>query len=96
MIISELQRKIATWTAPNKDHCVDRLLRIICHPLWFRQAAEITLKSKGANTPGIDGIRNYEDPDMTIEYIDSSQEQIEKAYNSLMSGVKMPEALRQK
>jgi retron-type reverse transcriptase len=32
------------------------LLRLISHPRWLCQAAEVTLSSKGAKTPGIDGI----------------------------------------
>ena len=56
MIISEMQRKLATWTATEKTRRVDRLLRLISHPHWLCKAAEITLSSKGAKTPGVDGI----------------------------------------
>jgi RNA-directed DNA polymerase len=56
LIISEMQRKLATWTATESDRRVDRLLRLISHPQWLGKAAEITLSSKGANTPGVDGI----------------------------------------
>lgn len=51
-----MQRKLATWTAAEVDHRVDRLLRLISHPQWLRKAAEITLSSKGSNTPGVDGV----------------------------------------
>lgn len=51
-----MQRKLATWTATEDDRRVDRLLRLISHPQWLRKAAEITLSSTGANTPGVDGI----------------------------------------
>jgi group II intron reverse transcriptase/maturase len=51
-----MQRKLATWTATESDRRVDRLLRLISHPQWLRKAAEITLSSKGARTPGVDGI----------------------------------------
>ncbi len=51
-----MQRKLATWTATEGDHRVDRLLRLISHPQWLRRAAEITLSSKGSNTPGVDGV----------------------------------------
>ncbi|GGP38935.1 hypothetical protein GCM10009347_03530 [Shewanella algicola] len=56
MIISEQQRKLAAWTATDKTRRVNRLLRLISHPHWLRQAAEVTLSSKGAKTPGVDGI----------------------------------------
>ena len=56
MIISEMQRKLATWTAADDGRRVNRLLRLISHPQWLRKAAEITLSSKGAETPGVDGI----------------------------------------
>ena len=56
MIISEMQRKLATWTADDTARRVDRLLRLITHPDWLREAALITLSSRGANTPGIDGM----------------------------------------
>jgi group II intron reverse transcriptase/maturase len=51
-----MQRKLATWTAANDAYKVDRLLRLISHPEWLLHAAEITLSSRGANTPGVDGI----------------------------------------
>ena len=51
-----MQRKLATWTAADDDRRVNRLLRLISHPQWLRKAAEITLSSKGAETPGVDGI----------------------------------------
>ena len=56
MIIGEQQRKLAIWTATDKTRRVNRLLRLISHPRWLCQAAEVTLSSKGAKTPGIDGI----------------------------------------
>ena len=56
MIISEMQRKLATWTAKEKSRKVDRLLRLIAQPDWLAEAARITLVSKGAKTPGVDGI----------------------------------------
>ena len=51
-----MQRKLATWTATEDDRRVDSLLRLISHPQWLREATETTLSSKGANTPGVDGI----------------------------------------
>jgi len=51
-----MQRKLATWKAAAADRRVDRLLRLISHPQWLKKAADITLSSKGASTPGVDGI----------------------------------------
>jgi RNA-directed DNA polymerase len=51
-----MQRKLATWTAAKDSYRVNRLLRIISHPEWLSRAAEITLSSRGSNTPGVDGI----------------------------------------
>jgi RNA-directed DNA polymerase len=56
LIISEMQRKLATWTSTDKTRRVNRLLRLISHPAWLQHAAKITLSSSGANTAGIDGI----------------------------------------
>ncbi len=68
MIISEMQRKLATWTA-TEDRRVDRLLRLISHPQWLRKAAEITLSSQGANTPGVDGITKVHLQDGLDDYL---------------------------
>ncbi|SEB14809.1 group II intron reverse transcriptase/maturase, partial [Thiothrix caldifontis] len=56
MIISELQRKLATWTTADPARRVDRLLRLMAHPVWLEEAARITLSSRGAHTPGVDGV----------------------------------------
>ncbi len=60
MIISEMQRKLAMWTASDTTRRVDRLLRVISHPHWLENAAEITLASQGAKTPGVDGITKHD------------------------------------
>jgi RNA-directed DNA polymerase len=51
-----MQRKLAIWTETDSSRRVNRLLRLISHPMWLERAAKITLSSKGANTPGVDGI----------------------------------------
>ena len=51
-----MQRKLATWTADDSTRRVDRLLRLIAQPAWLAEAARITLSSKGAKTPGVDGV----------------------------------------
>ena len=56
MIISEMQRKLATWSVEDKERKFDRLLRIIADQSWLQEAARITLASGGARTPGIDGV----------------------------------------
>jgi retron-type reverse transcriptase len=56
LIISELQRKLATWTAWDKTRRVNRLLRLTSHHEWLYQAAQITLSSKGVKTPSVDGM----------------------------------------
>jgi len=50
-----MQRKLATWTTTDPARRVDRLLRLIAQPEWLAEATRITLSSKRANTPGIDG-----------------------------------------
>ncbi len=56
MIISEMQRKLATWATTDPSFRVDRLLRLITHPDWLAEAARLTLCTKGAHTPGVDGV----------------------------------------
>ncbi len=56
MIISEMQRKLATWAATDPSRRIERLLRLITQPEWLAEAARLTLSSKGAHTPGIDGV----------------------------------------
>ena len=56
MIISEMQRKLATWAATDPSRRISRLLRLITQQEWLAEAARITLSSKGAHTPGVDGV----------------------------------------
>lgn len=56
MIISEMQHKLATWAADDPTKRFDRLLRLISNRDWLTEAARIVLASRGARTPGIDGI----------------------------------------
>lgn len=49
----------------------NQLLRLINHPQWLYQAAEITLSSKGAKTPGVDGMtKTHLQVDLTT-YLDN-------------------------
>lgn len=59
-----------------------------------RRTLATWLDRKGCDLELIRYILNHEDPDMTIEYIDPSQERIEQAYKALMKDIKMPEALK--
>jgi RNA-directed DNA polymerase len=56
LIISEMQRKLATWSTENTERKFDRLLRLIADRAWLAEAARITLASSGARTPGVDGV----------------------------------------
>jgi len=56
LIISEMQRKLATWSTADSERKFDRLLRIMADRSWLAEAARITLASSGARTPGIDGV----------------------------------------
>ena len=56
MIISEMQSKLATWSSADKERKFDRLLRMVANRSWLQEAARVTLASRGAKTPGIDGI----------------------------------------
>ncbi|HCH9733844.1 TPA: reverse transcriptase, partial [Escherichia coli] len=39
MIISEMQRKLATWVATDPSLRIQRLLRLITQPEWLAEAA---------------------------------------------------------
>ena len=56
MIISEMQHKLATWAVADRTRRFDRLLRLITDRNWLAEAARIVLPSKGASTPGLDGM----------------------------------------
>ena len=51
-----MQSKLATWSSADKERKFDRLLRMIANRSWLQEAARVTLASRGAKTPGIDGI----------------------------------------
>lgn len=51
-----MQRKLATWSTENNERKFDRLLRLIANKSWLVEAARITLSSRGARTPGVDGV----------------------------------------
>ncbi len=87
MIIREMQHKLATWTAHDETRRVNRLLRLITHPDWLAEAARITLSSKGAHTPGVDGI--------TKEHVRNRlNEEIQRIRSELLSGIYEPTPVR--
>ena len=51
-----MQRELATWAATDPSQRIERLLRLITQPEWLAEAARITISSKGAHTPGVDGV----------------------------------------
>nr|EKV6448903.1 reverse transcriptase [Klebsiella oxytoca] len=51
-----MQHKLATWVATAPSRRVERLLHLITHLEWLAEAARITLASKGAYNPGVDGV----------------------------------------
>lgn len=51
-----MQCKLATWSTENKERKFDRLLRLIADRGWLKEAARVTLASRGARTPGVDGV----------------------------------------
>lgn len=55
-----MQHKLATWAEEDPTRRVSRLLRLIANRDWLAEAARIVLASRGANTPGIDGIDKRE------------------------------------
>lgn len=70
MIISEMQHKLAIWAKNDQSKRFDRLLRLITERSWLTEAARIVLASKGAKTPGIDGLDKYDmerDLDIRLE-----------------------------
>lgn len=82
-----MQRKLATWTATDKTHRVNRLLRLISHPHWLSQAAQVTLTSQGAKTPGVDGLTKVHLQANLAGYLDEIR-------NDLLSGNYQPKPAR--
>lgn len=51
-----MQNKLAKWSSEDPNRRFDRLLRVMADRSWLQEAARITLASRGARTPGIDGV----------------------------------------
>ena len=51
-----MQHKLATWAVEDPMRRFNRLLRLIANREWLAGATRVVLASRGAATPGIDGI----------------------------------------
>jgi len=78
LIISEMQHKLATWAESDQTRRFDRLLRLIANREWLAEAARIVLSSKGARTPGIDGIDKQRLQGNLENHLDELREQLLK------------------
>jgi len=87
LIISEMQRKLATWSSADKERKFDRLLRMIANRSWLQEAARVTLASSGAKTPGIDGM-DKQAMKRDLQY------QLDTIRSELLAGVYQPRPAR--
>jgi len=76
LIISEMQHKLANWAECDQTRRFDRLLRLIANREWLAEAARIVLSSKGARTPGIDGIDKQRLQDNLENHLDELRGQL--------------------
>jgi group II intron reverse transcriptase/maturase len=82
-----MQSKLATWSSEDSGRKFDRLLRMIADRSWLQEAARVTLASKGAKTPGIDGI-DKQAMEQDIQY------QLDTIRAELLSGGYQPQPAR--
>lgn len=82
-----MQSKLATWSKQEQNKRFNRLLRLIVNPEWLMQAAEITLASKGAKTPGVDGVNKDKFIANQLYYLQQIREE-------LLAGTYQPSAAR--
>jgi RNA-directed DNA polymerase len=82
-----MQSKLAAWAAEDPNRRFDRLLRLVSSRTWLLEAARISLSSKGAHTPGIDGIRKHHIEENLNEYL-------EQIRGDLLSGGYQPTPAR--
>jgi RNA-directed DNA polymerase len=76
LIISEMQHKLATWAECDQTRRFDRLLRLIANREWLAEAARIVLASRGARTPGIDGMDKQRLQDNLENHLDDLRVQL--------------------
>ena len=82
-----MQSKLATWAKEDGRRRFDRLLRLIANRSWLQEAARIALSSKGAYTPGIDGVDKK-----AME--EALPEQLERIRSELLAGSYQPQPAR--
>ena len=78
MIISEMQHKLATWAERDQTRRFDRLLRLVANREWLAEAARVVLTSRGARTPGIDGMDKQHLQDNLENLLDELRDQLLK------------------
>ncbi len=82
-----MQSKLAKWSSEDRERRFDRLLRVIADRSWLQEAARITLASRGARTPGIDGVDKWR-----LEC--DLPEQLERLRSELLRGSYQPQPAR--
>ena len=76
-----MQHKLATWAVEDPTRRFKRLLRLIANRNWLAEAARIVLVSRGAVTPGIDGIDKYKlQKDLDNHLIQLRQDLLQGSY----------------
>jgi RNA-directed DNA polymerase len=73
-----MQHKLATWAECDQTRRFDRLLRLIANREWLAEAARIVLTSRGARTPGIDGMDKQRLQDNLENHLDELRVQLLK------------------
>lgn len=82
-----MQHKLATWADADQTRRFDRLLRLITNRTWLAEAARVVLASRGARTPGIDGIDKQRlQPNLEIH--------LEQLRTDLLNGDYRPQPVR--
>lgn len=82
-----MQHKLATWAEEDPTRRFSRLLRLIANRDWLAGAARIVLVSRGASTPGIDGIDKHKMQGNLDNCLDQLQ-------NDLLQGSYLPQPVK--
>ena len=56
MNVDEMQKKLSQKAATDPEHHFGNLYGLLCNVVWLRVAAHATLRNKGSETAGIDGM----------------------------------------
>ncbi len=75
------------WSTDDKERKFDRLLRMIADRSWLQEAARVTLASRGAKTPGIDGVDK-------LAMAQNLQNELETLRAELLAGGYQPQPAR--